>query len=145
MGESEASKAWFEDSIIPGSYVFREIEDQGGGIAQSEKNRVFEPFFSTKGLGRGLGLAAVQGIVRSHNGGVLFSSIEGQGTKIRVIFPVLSDDVDVDVADPSLSEGSERGKKLLAVDDELIVLDTIRRGMECEGDRWDTAAMEERC
>ena len=142
VGESEASEDWFEDSILPGSYVFLEIEDQGCGIAESEQKRVFEPFFSTKGLGRGLGLAAVEGIVRSHNGGVLFSSIEGQGTKIRSIFPVLSDNVDIAVAGPSLSKGSKRGNKLLAIDDELIVLDTIRRGMEREGYRVDTASRE---
>lgn len=142
IGESEASAEWFEDSVLPGSYVFLEIEDQGCGIPQSGNKRVFEPFFSTKGLGRGLGLAAVQDIARSHNGGVLFSSTEGQGAKIRAIFPVLTGNVDIAVAVPGLKKGSKRNEKLLAIDDELIVLDTIRRGMEREGYRVDTASSE---
>ena len=54
----------------------------------------------------------------------------------------MSDNVDIAVAGPSLDKGSKRGKKLLAVDDELIVLDTIRRGMEREGYRVDTASRE---
>ena len=89
-----------------------------------------------------MGLAAVQGIARSHNGGVLFSSVEGEGTKFRAIFPALSGDADTVGEDPILKKSSRRSGKLLAIDDELIVLDTIRRGMEREGYRVDTVSTE---
>jgi two-component system cell cycle sensor histidine kinase/response regulator CckA len=68
-----------------GDYVYVEVADTGVGIPPEIQGRIFEPFFTTKFTGRGLGLAAALGIIRSHNGGIHVTSAVGQGTKIRVL------------------------------------------------------------
>ena len=76
--------------LTPGRYAFISVSDDGPGIPQASLNRVFEPFFSTKGPGRGLGLAAVIGIVNAHRGAIIVESAEEQGTTFTVLFPAAS-------------------------------------------------------
>jgi len=66
------------------------VEDTGVGITPEDQERMFAPFFSTKDLGRGLGLAAVQGIVQAHRGKIEVESTPGEGTVVRVLFPTAS-------------------------------------------------------
>lgn len=75
-----------ESEIEPGTYVYLEITDNGIGLTESQQARMFDPFYSTKFVGRGLGLAAVRGIVRAHGSAVLVDSRSGEGTTIRVLF-----------------------------------------------------------
>ena len=72
-----------ENGSIP---IFLEVEDDGCGLDAETQSRMFDPFFSTKGMGRGLGLSALQGIVRDHNGAVMVASEVGSGTIVRVVF-----------------------------------------------------------
>jgi PAS domain S-box-containing protein len=74
--------------LEPGRYVWLEIADSGRGIEPADLTRVFDPFFTTKASGRGLGLAAVLGIVRAHHGGIRISSAPGKGTTFHVLLPV---------------------------------------------------------
>ena len=74
-----------------GRGVVFQIDDNGSGIPQEVIKRMFEPFFSTKSVGRGLGLATVFGIVDAHNGGIAISSVIGKGTTFRVWLPVAID------------------------------------------------------
>ncbi|MFP5379615.1 MAG: ATP-binding protein, partial [Vicinamibacteria bacterium] len=72
----------------PGTYAYVEVHDEGPGMDEATLSRIFDPFFSTRDLGRGLGLAAVQGIVRGHDGALRVNSAPGRGTTMRVWFPV---------------------------------------------------------
>jgi PAS domain S-box-containing protein len=72
-----------------GPLVYLEIGDTGGGMTPDTLSRIFDPFFSTKFTGRGLGLAAVTGIVRSHHGLIRVRTAPGEGTVFRVLFPAV--------------------------------------------------------
>jgi len=79
--------SYLADELESGTYIFVEVSDSGCGMDDATQQKIFEPFFSTKQTGRGLGLAAVLGIVRGHGGAVEVESEIGTGTTIRVLFP----------------------------------------------------------
>ena len=73
--------------IAPGSYAFASVADDGCGMSTQTKSRIFDPFFSTKFTGRGLGLAAVMGIVRNHSGGIRVETETDKGSTFTVYLP----------------------------------------------------------
>jgi PAS domain S-box-containing protein len=72
----------------PGRYAYVQVEDNGCGMSADVQQRLFDPFFTTKVTGRGLGMAAVLGIIRSHHGAILVHSTPGAGTTVQVLFPL---------------------------------------------------------
>ena len=116
------------ENVAPGQYVVLTVEDQGAGMDAATLARIFDPFFTTKFTGRGLGLAAVLGIVRGQKGAVTVDTAVGKGSTFRVLFPVLDQPNDVAPGRPSkVSPGSET---ILLVDDEGIVQKTARSALE---------------
>jgi signal transduction histidine kinase len=75
------------DKLQPGSYVFLEVSDNGCGLEPETQAKIFDPFFTTKFAGRGLGLAAVLGIMRSHRGAIKVTSTPGQPTSFKIFLP----------------------------------------------------------
>ncbi len=78
------------EDLDPGEFVFAEIADTGCGMDPQTLARIFDPFFTTKVTGRGLGLAAVLGIVRSHRGAIAVESTPGVGTRFRLLLPAVA-------------------------------------------------------
>jgi two-component system cell cycle sensor histidine kinase/response regulator CckA len=118
--------------LKPGVYVTLEVEDTGCGMDESIVSRIFDPFFTTKFTGRGLGLAAAQGIVRGHKGAITLHSVPGKGTAFRVFFPA-SPAREEPVRQSVSPELSKSSGTILVVDDEEIVRRTAKSALERKG------------
>ncbi len=115
-------------NLLPGGYVKLEVSDTGNGMTPEVQARIFDPFFTTKPTGHGLGLAAVQGIVRSHNGAINVLSSLGQGARFEVMLPCANRQVHLPVdtvASVSARELARVSGTVLVVEDD----DTLRRAV----------------
>ena len=141
------SHSRLEQKPEPGRFVFLEVSDTGCGMDAETQERVFDPFFSTKFWGRGLGLAEVMGTIKGHQGAIIVNSEVGKGTTIRILFPASEKLRDscvkaMDVAKPktpSPDSGSRR-KTILVVEDETGVKDLVVRRLDILGYDTITAA-----
>ncbi len=118
-----------------GDYACIEVTDSGAGMSEGMRRRIFEPLFTTKVAGRGLGLAAVQGIMRAHRGTVSVSSLLGHGTTVRLLVPILTRAVyaaSAEVAGAGIGTGTRR-LTILVVDDEPLVCEVATVALETAG------------
>ena len=119
-----------EEKVPDGDYVFLEVQDTGCGMDEAICERMFEPFFTTKFTGRGLGLSAVQGVVRGHDGAILLDTKPGQGTVFTLLFPAIDPlDSAARTEQRQVSKRSGTGTVLL-VDDEQIVRNLAHKMLE---------------
>lgn len=113
------------------------ISDKGCGIASADLSRVFDPFYTTKPKGTGLGLANVSGLVRQHSGVIDISSEEGVGTKVEILFPVAKEGFRekplTAMTERETNEKSIRGSRVLLVEDESGVRKLVRKLLEMYG------------
>jgi len=106
-----------------GEYVYLEVSDSGDGIDEENRKRIFEPFFSTKFTGRGLGLASVLGIVRGHHGAIKLATDSGAGTRFRVLLPPATGTALPAPTGARKRRAESRGGTVLVVDDDEAVLE----------------------
>jgi CheY-like chemotaxis protein len=122
----------------PGDYIYVEVSDSGEGMDDATRKRIFEPFFSTKFTGRGLGLASVMGIVRGHRGTIKLVTAPGSGTSFRVLLPPAISGASGAVptargAGCEQQKATPGGGKVLVVDDDEAVLELAGEFLERAG------------
>jgi two-component system, cell cycle sensor histidine kinase and response regulator CckA len=113
LGESDSG---FQLVPPPGPYVLLTVSDTGVGMSAEVRARMFDPFFTTKFAGRGLGLAAVLGIVRAHKGGIHVATAPGRGTTVSVYWPAAPDSVPTPEPPKRTTAAAA-----LVIDDEIFV------------------------
>lgn len=130
--ETEALRAFRDgEHLPPGPYVRLTVEDTGRGMEADQVDRVFDPFFSTKFLGRGLGLSAVAGVVKGHGGGLRVESQPGRGTRFELVLPEHSGWVGEETV-PGLTQ-ARSGRTILVVDDEPALRELARQALGLVG------------
>ena len=107
--------------VAPGSYVKISVEDDGAGIPAEARERLFEPFFSTKGTGRGMGLAAAAGILRAHRGWLGVDATSEHGTRFGTLWPVARETTPRRANVSTTVAVVARPRSVLLIDDEPAV------------------------
>ena len=123
-----------KNDLPPGHYVRVAVCDTGTGMDSATREKIFEPYFTTKGIekGTGLGLAVVHGIMESHGGGIYVYSEPEKGTTFHLYFPVSGKHEATEIV-PSEATPAHGTEKVMVVDDEKAVLSFYRAALECYG------------
>jgi CheY-like chemotaxis protein len=114
---------------LPSRYVALRVSDNGSGIPEGIRSRIFDPFFTTKFTGRGLGLAALAGIVRRYAGLITLDSAPGRGSTFEVFLPVEMPAP----ASPPVERPTSAQRVILVVDDDPLVRSVARTALERAG------------
>jgi len=118
--DSYLKNVWLIDNISEGLYIYLEVADTGCGMDKETMGKVFEPFFTTKFTGRGLGMAAVMGIVRGHKGAIKVYSEPGKGSTFKILLPASGKPAQIFNPEAFADAWKGTGTVLLVDDEETI-------------------------
>jgi two-component system cell cycle sensor histidine kinase/response regulator CckA len=133
------SRCYHNGNAPEGLYVCLEVSDNGCGMDEATQERIFDPFFTTKFTGRGLGMAAVLGIIRGHHGAIDLESAPGRGTTIRVLFPPSVNAPRAFAKEARTLDTLHGAGTVLVVDDEEMVRQVAKAILESVGFEVKTA------
>ena len=126
-------RAKFHELTVEGRCVFVEVSDDGCGMDAATQARIFDPFYTTKFTGRGLGLAAVLGIVRGHKGTIRVFSEVDRGTTIKVLFPAIDQPAIPSAPVAHATKMEKNSGAILLVDDEQTVRQVAQKILTSSG------------
>jgi PAS domain S-box-containing protein len=115
----------------PGNYVHINVKDTGSGIEKDNLSRIYDPYFTTKEVGKGMGLSVVMGIVRSHDGLLRVESVVGKGTSFHIYFAQTGEKIEKSSDKESKIPGGD--ERILIVDDEESIAVMTKRRVEHRG------------
>lgn len=127
------SETYIADDLADGYFAYIEVSDTGVGMDEEIVEKVFDPFFTTKFAGRGLGLAAVLGIVRGHSGAIKVYSQPGQGTTFKVLLPCAPSSLEQPRGEIEALPAVNGRQTALVVDDEENVVTVAKQLLEKHG------------
>jgi CheY-like chemotaxis protein len=125
---NRASASGIGSGLAPGRYIVLTVRDNGCGMAEETKAKIFDPFFTTKFTGRGLGLAAVHGILTAHKGAITVETAVGQGSTFTVYLPCA--DGRAGAGTKAMTASNTRGATVLIVDDEEHICALTKAALE---------------
>jgi PAS domain S-box-containing protein len=125
LTEADLARDFPGQAMKAGDHVLLEVQDTGTGMTSEVAQRIFDPFFTTKATGRGLGLSAMQGILRGHHAGIRVTTAPGKGTTFSIYFqPSETPPSEAGGPAPASQASPSRGR-ILVVDDEEAVRLTL--------------------
>ena len=138
VGRRHCDRRWLDrayaaEGLRAGDYAMIEVEDDGVGMNADEVAQIFDPFFSSKGPGRGLGLSAVMGVLRSHQGALVVNTEAGLGTRFQIVLPRAGQPSATDAAPAPRRAPIDGPATILVVDDEPVVRETVARMLRKDG------------
>jgi len=125
---------YLSENLPEADYVMLEVNDTGNGMTREVLERIFDPFFTTKFSGRGLGLAAVMGIVRGHHGAISVKSTPGAGTAFKILLPISPKKIQKGLPEPKPTAAEwDSNTTVLVIDDESAVRSLAKRMLQRRG------------